>query len=115
MAVSREANNEMVQVGPGSLLGSLLRCYWHPIGGIAELERGSVVPVRLLGEDLVLYRDRAGRLGLLQRSCPHRGTDLSSGWVEDCGIRCCYHGWLFDESGTCREQPYDLVNRDLMH
>jgi 5,5'-dehydrodivanillate O-demethylase len=107
MSVSPEANRAMSEVGPGSLLGSLLRWYWQPIGGTAEIERGAVVPRRLLGEDLVLYRDRAGHLGLLQRSCPHRGTDLSCGWVEERGVRCCYHGWLFDETGTCKAQPYE--------
>jgi 5,5'-dehydrodivanillate O-demethylase oxygenase subunit len=103
-----QATNELfTRVGPGTPMGELMRRYWHPIGAVSELEDNPVKPVRLLGEDLVLYRDRNGAYGLLDRHCPHRRADLSYGFVEDCGLRCNYHGWLFDEQGRCIAQPYE--------
>jgi 5,5'-dehydrodivanillate O-demethylase len=91
-------------------MGELLRRYWHPVAGASELDaQNSIKPLRLLGEDLVLYRDLSGRYGLIDRHCPHRRADLSYGWVEESGIRCSYHGWLMDESGRCVEQPYEDV------
>ena len=66
-----------------------------------------IKPIRLMGEDLVLYKDLGGQFGLLDRHCPHRRADLSYGFVEQTGIRCNYHGWLMDEAGRCIEQPYD--------
>lgn len=100
---------DTTRVGPGTSGGELLRRYWHPVTGVAELDEAGVRPLRLLGEDLVLYKDRGGRIGLLARHCPHRRADLSYGWVEDCGLRCSYHGWLFDADGACLEQPYEDV------
>ncbi len=101
-------NDMLTRVGPGTPMGALLRRYWQPIGGASELDSGNPIkPVRLLGEDLVLYRDRAGHYGLVDRHCPHRRADMSYGWVEDRGIRCSYHGWYFDETGRCLEQPYE--------
>ena len=89
-------------------MGALLRRYWQPIGGAGELDDANPIkPVRLLGEDLVLYRDRAGRYGLIDRHCPHRRADMAYGWVEDRGVRCSYHGWFFDQTGRCLEQPYE--------
>jgi 5,5'-dehydrodivanillate O-demethylase len=102
------ARNELLtRVGPGTPMGELLRRYWQPIGGASELDGHPVKPVRLLGEDLVLYRDRGGRYGLIDRHCPHRRADMAYGWVEDTGIRCSYHGWLVDQTGRCLEQPYE--------
>jgi len=95
---------ELVEVGAGTPAGELLRRYWHPVGlssEATELPRA----VRLLGEDLILYRDRAGTPGLLTPRCCHRGTNLLYGKVEEHGIRCCYHGWLFDAGGQCLDQP----------
>jgi phenylpropionate dioxygenase-like ring-hydroxylating dioxygenase large terminal subunit len=85
-------------------MGELLRRYWHPIGLAAD---ATDVPrkVRALGEDLILFRDRHGRAGLLHARCCHRGTTLYYGKVEEDGIRCCYHGWKFDTEGRCLEQP----------
>lgn len=101
----------MCEVGRGTLFGELLRRYWHPVAAVGQLEEDPVLPVRILGEDLVLYRDRRGTYGLLGRHCPHRRADLSYGWVEEVGLRCGYHGWCFDEAGRCVEQPYeDAVN-----
>jgi nitrite reductase/ring-hydroxylating ferredoxin subunit len=95
---------DLTQVGPGSPMGELLRRYWHPVGLAAD---ASATPrrVRVLGEDLVLFRDAAGRPGLLYPRCAHRGTSLYYGRIENRGIRCCYHGWLYDVTGHCLEQP----------
>jgi 5,5'-dehydrodivanillate O-demethylase len=105
--LSAEDNRLLTRVGPGTPMGELLRRYWHPIAATAELAETPVKPVRVLGEDLVLYRDLAGTYGLVSRQCPHRGADLSYGFVEDGGLRCSYHGWMFDERGTCVVQPFE--------
>jgi 5,5'-dehydrodivanillate O-demethylase len=102
------ARNELLtRVGPGTPMGDLLRRYWQPVGGASELDAQPIRPIRLLGEDLVLYKDKSGGYGLVDRHCSHRRADLAYGWVEDIGIRCSYHGWLFDQTGTCLEQPYE--------
>ena len=105
--LSAEKNRLLTQVGPGTPMGELLRRYWMPIGGASELDTNPIKPIRLMGEDLVLYKDLGGTFGLLDRHCPHRRADLSYGFVEQTGIRCNYHGWLMDEAGRCIEQPYD--------
>jgi len=95
---------ELAEVGPGTPMGELLRRYWHPIGlsgDACETPR----KVRVLGEDLILFRDKTGRPGLVYPHCAHRGTSLYYGKVEERGIRCCYHGWLFDVQGHCVDQP----------
>lgn len=103
---TREENALLTETGPGTPGGEWLRQYWHPIALSEELPQGGrPVPIRIMSEDLVLFRDEDGKLGLLQRGCPHRCTDLSFGRVEDGGIRCLYHGWLFDVKGNCIEQP----------
>ena len=102
------ANNErLTQVGPGTPMGTLMRRYWHPIAAAAELVERATLPVRLLGEDLVLYRDKSGTLGLIERLCAHRRVDLSYGIPEEHGLRCMYHGWMYDETGQCIEQPFE--------
>ncbi|MGH8217961.1 MAG: Rieske 2Fe-2S domain-containing protein, partial [Steroidobacteraceae bacterium] len=88
-------------------MGALLRRYWMPIAGISEFDARSTKPVRLMGEELVLYRDLGGHFGLIGRHCPHRRADLAYGMVEPHGLRCNYHGWCFDESGQCTAQPFD--------
>ena len=88
-------------------MGELMRRYWHPIAAAAELDERPTKPVRLLGEDLVLYRDKSGTLGLIERACPHRRVDLSYGIPEEHGLRCMYHGWMMDETGQCIEQPFE--------
>ncbi|MDW5443417.1 aromatic ring-hydroxylating dioxygenase subunit alpha [Polaromonas sp. SM01] len=95
---------ELTEVGPGTPMGELLRRYWHPVGLTAD---ASDTPrqVRVLGEDLILFRDKTGRPGLVHPNCAHRGASLYYGKVEEAGIRCCYHGWLFDVEGHCVEQP----------
>lgn len=95
---------ELTLVGPGTPMGELLRRYWHPVGLSKD---ASSVPKRIeaLGEELILFRDGKGRPGLLYPRCAHRGTTLYYGRVEERGIRCCYHGWLYDVQGRCLEQP----------
>jgi nitrite reductase/ring-hydroxylating ferredoxin subunit len=97
-------DRELVEVGPGTPSGELLRRYWQPVARSADAtERPR--QIRALGEDLVLYRDRSGTPGLLGPRCCHRGTTLYYGRVEDVGIRCPYHGWLFAADGRCLDQP----------
>jgi len=86
-----------------------MRRYWQPIAAAGELDENPIKQVRLLGEDLVLYRDGRGTCGLLELHCAHRRADLSYGIVEQCGLRCNYHGWLYDETGQCIEQPFDDI------
>jgi 5,5'-dehydrodivanillate O-demethylase len=105
--LSEETNRRLTQIGPGTPMGALLRRYWQPIAAVSELDDQPVKPVRLLGEDLVLFRDRRGAYGLVDRHCPHRRADLSYGYVEECGLRCSYHGWRFDGTGRCLEQPFE--------
>jgi 5,5'-dehydrodivanillate O-demethylase len=109
--LSEENNRLLTQTGPGTRMGDLLRRYWLPVAGVSELKDRPVRPIRLLGEDLVLFQDRGGGFGLVDRHCPHRRADLSYGLVEECGIRCHYHGWHFDPTGRCLAQPFeDTVN-----
>lgn len=107
--MSRAENERFTQVGPKTPMGELLRRYWHPFAATAELDDVPLKPVRLLGEDLVLYRDGDGNLGLIDRQCCHRRADMANGIVESCGLRCHYHGWLFNHDGRCLEQPFEDV------
>lgn len=101
-----EQNDRITRSGAGTPLGRLLRHYWQPVALIEELDGPRPLKaVRLLGQDLVLFRDDAGRLGLIDRDCPHRGADLAFGRLEDGGVRCLFHGWLFDVDGKCLETP----------
>jgi phthalate 4,5-dioxygenase len=103
---TREENELLTRVGPGSPAGELLRRYWQPAALSEELPTGGApLPVRLFGEDLVLFRDEQDRIGLLGLHCAHRGVDLSYGRLEDGGLRCLYHGWLYNVQGRCLEQP----------
>jgi len=104
--LTKEQNDLLTQTGPGTPGGELMRRYWQPVALSEELPVGGApVPVRLLGEDLVLFRDEQGQPGLLGIHCSHRGADLSYGRLEDGGLRCIYHGWLYDRNGRCLEQP----------
>jgi 5,5'-dehydrodivanillate O-demethylase len=105
--LSEEQNRLLTQVGPGTPMGNLLRRYWQPIGGESEFATRATKTVRLMGEDLVLYKDLSGNYGLVDRHCPHRRADMAYGMVEECGLRCSYHGWLFDQDGKCLDQPYE--------
>ncbi len=104
--LTAERNALITQSGPGTPLGAFMRHYWQPAALVDEFDGARPVrPVRLLGEDLVLFRDDAGRYGLLGQHCAHRGASLVYGRAEDGGLRCPFHGWLFDASGACLEQP----------
>jgi len=100
-----EQNDRLTLVGPGTPMGELMRRYWHPIAGLSELKQNPTKAVRLLGEDLVLYKDGGGTLGLIEASCAHRRVNLLFGIPEASGLRCPYHGWLYDETGQCTEMP----------
>ena len=104
--LSAEQNELVTRTGPGSPAGALMRHYWQPAALAEELDGPRpAVAVRLMGEDLVLFRDDSARYGLLGRHCPHRGADLCFGRLEHGGLRCSFHGWLFDADGRCLEQP----------
>jgi 5,5'-dehydrodivanillate O-demethylase oxygenase subunit len=107
--LSPEQNTLLTQTSAGTPMGELLRRYWWPIAGVSEFDEQPTKPVRLMGEDLTLYKDKGGHYGLLDRHCPHRRADLTYGYTEECGLRCSYHGWHFDAEGNCLEQPYDDV------
>ena len=101
---STEADDELTKVGPGTSCGEYLRRFWHPVGissELAELPRA----IRILGEDLVLFRDKAGQIGLVHKRCPHRRASLEFGTCDEHGIRCCYHGWYFGIDGTLLDAP----------
>ncbi|MGB8433938.1 MAG: aromatic ring-hydroxylating dioxygenase subunit alpha [Burkholderiales bacterium] len=101
-----EQNELITRIGPGTPAGGVLRSFWQPVALTEELAGPRPCKaVRLLGQDLVLFRDESGRYGLLDRNCPHRGADLSFGRLEDGGLRCAFHGWLFDVAGQCLETP----------
>ena len=98
-------HRDLVHVGPETLAGRYLRQFWHPVEAAAKLAVGQAKPVRLLGEDFTLYRGEGGKAHAVAFRCAHRGTRLSVGWVEDDCIRCMYHGWKYDATGQCVEQP----------
>lgn len=104
--LSKADNDKLTQTGPGTPLGQLLRAYWQPAALVSEMsDERPVKPVRLLGEDLVLFRRDDGGWGLISRWCAHRGVDLAYARLEDGGLRCLYHGWLYGPDGRCMEQP----------
>lgn len=104
--LSETENNRLSSAGLGTPGGALLRKYWQPVALVEELDdERPALCVTVLGETYVLFRDERGRYGLLDRHCPHRGADLSYGRLEDGGLRCVFHGWLFDVDGQCLEQP----------
>ncbi len=104
--LTKEQNETLTRVGAGTPGGELLRRYWHPIAIAQELtEEQPTKFVRVLGEDLVLFRDKSGNVGLIGDHCAHRGASLLYGRVEERGISCAYHGWLYDTAGNCLETP----------
>jgi 5,5'-dehydrodivanillate O-demethylase oxygenase subunit len=96
---------DFVHTGPGTLAGRYLRRYWQPIYVSEKLAKARSVPIRILGEELALYRGESGKAHVIANECAHRLTRLSTGWVEGETLRCRYHGWRYDESGQCVEQP----------
>ena len=116
-----EQNQRITQVGPGTAGGELLRRYWQPVALLDEFDpaldpamaQRPVKAVRVLGQDLVLFRDAQGMFGLLDRDCPHRGADLAFGRNEGDGLRCPFHGWKFDATGQCTETPGEPAGSSL--
>mgnify|MGYP001356275982 FL=1 len=104
--LTQNENNRVTETGRGTPAGELMRRFWQPAALVDELPGDRpAVAVELMGEKLVLFRDDYGNFGLLDRQCPHRGADLCFGRLESGGIRCPFHGWLFDVNGACLEQP----------
>jgi phenylpropionate dioxygenase-like ring-hydroxylating dioxygenase large terminal subunit len=115
--LSREENELLTRVGPGTPMGALFRRFWLPTLLAEELPApdGPPVRVRLLGEDLVAFRDTDGRIGLLRAHCPHRGASLYFGRNEERGLRCVYHGWKFDVDGRCVDMPSEPHESSFRH
>jgi len=113
--LTKEQNERLTRVGPGTPGGELLRRYWQPFAVVADLMERKTKKVRVLGEDLALFRDNQGRPGLVAELCPHRRCSLAYGVPENEGIRCPYHGWLFDNQGNCLEQPAESSNSMFKH
>ncbi len=112
--MSQEQNDLITRTGPKDPCGKLMRSYWQPAALVDELEgERPIRPVKLLGENLVLFRDETGRYGLIDRHCAHRGADLAFGRLEHGGLRCAFHGWLFDATGQCIETPAEPKDSKL--
>ena len=105
--ITQEENERLTRVGPGTPMGNLLRRYWHPIGSIEELDKEPVQPVRLLGEDLTLFRSGSGALGLIGPRCAHRAISTAYGIPQENGLRCAYHGWTYDTEGHVVDMPFE--------
>ena len=103
--LTAEKNRLITETGPNTPAGAWMRRFWQPAALAEELASPRPIKVRLLGEDLILFRDPTGRIGLMDRHCAHRGADLAFARCEDGGLRCPFHGWLFDASGACLDQP----------
>ena len=112
--MSQEQNDLVTRSGPKDPAGKLMRLYWQPAALVDELQGPRPIKaVRLLGEDFVVFRDETGRYGLIDRHCPHRGADLAFGRLENGGLRCAFHGWLFDVQGNCLQTPAEPINSPL--
>ena len=105
--LSQKDNDELCRVGPGTIMGNLMRQYWIPALKSDELPAYDCPPVRvkLLGEELIAFRTTSGAVGLIQNACPHRGASMFFGRNEEEGLRCVYHGWKFDVTGACVDMP----------
>ena len=100
-----EQIDDFVHTGPGTLAGRYLRRSWQPVYVSEKLPKGKIAPIRILGEELALYRGESGKAHVIANKCAHRLTRLHIGWIEGETVRCRYHGWRYDESGRCVEQP----------
>ncbi|HLH25242.1 MAG TPA: Rieske 2Fe-2S domain-containing protein [Chloroflexota bacterium] len=105
--ITKEQNERLTQVGPGTPMGNLLRRYWHAVGVVADLEAEPVQPVRILGEDLTLFRMENGQFGLIGSRCAHRGISMAYGIPQENGLRCAYHGWVYNAEGRVVEMPFE--------
>src|SRR5438552_3664511 len=105
--LSREENERLTRVGPGTPMGTLLRRYWFPIASLEELLKEPVQPIRLLGEDLTLFRSTAGAIGVIGERCAHRAISLAYGIPQENGLRCAYHGWTYNTEGKVVDMPFE--------
>src|SRR5207247_3855793 len=105
--ITRETNERLTQTSSRTPMGNLLRRYWGPVGASSYLETEPVQPVRVLGEDLTLFRSAGGQLGLIAERCAHRGLSLAYGIPQDNGLRCAYHGWTYDPEGKVVDMPFE--------
>ena len=103
--LKQELNEQLTQVGPGTPMGELMRRYWYPVAFERELDEWPIKKVRLLGENFAMWKKPKGGYGIMQEHCPHRRASMVYGVVEEEGLRCGYHGWLFDGTGQCLDQP----------
>src|SRR5438046_2307359 len=112
--ITQEQNDRLTLVGPGTPMGNLLRRYWHPVGTRVELDQEPVQPVRLLGENLTLFRSERGEIGLIGERCAHRAISLAYGIPQVNGLRCCYHGWTYDifRSGAYKRRLLEGAPQD---
>src|SRR5712692_3158471 len=101
---------DLVRTDPGTLAGRYMRMFWHPVDRSQDIQPGHARPIRIMGESFTLYRGETGTPHVVAFRCVHRGAQLSAGWVEGDCIRCSYHGWLYDRSGQCLEQPAEPVS-----
>jgi 5,5'-dehydrodivanillate O-demethylase len=113
VARRKERQDRLTLVGPGTPMGRYMRCFWHPVAAVAELQDAPVKAVKLLGERLALFRSGDGTLGLVAERCPHRGTSLACGMIDGEGLRCAYHGWKYDKQGQCVETPAEPATSTL--
>jgi phenylpropionate dioxygenase-like ring-hydroxylating dioxygenase large terminal subunit len=115
--LTREENEALCRVGPGTLMGHLMREYWVPALLSTEVPASDSDPLRvlILGEQLIAFRDTTGQVGLIQNNCPHRGASLFFGRNEDSGLRCVYHGWKFSVDGACVDMPNEPAESDFKH
>src|SRR4030095_15459821 len=105
--ITAELNQRLTQTTAGSPMGALLRRYWWPVAAGQDLDQEPVQPVRLLSEDLTLFRDSSGRLGLIGDRCAHRAISLAYGIPQANGLRCAYHGWTYDTEGHVVDMPFE--------
>lgn len=101
----KRRQDRLTLVGPGTPMGRYMRCFWHPVAAVAELQSQPVRPVKLLGEHLALFRSEDGSIGLVAARCAHRGASLACGMLDGDDIRCAYHGWKYDKQGQCVDTP----------
>jgi 5,5'-dehydrodivanillate O-demethylase len=107
--LTADQNDRLTRVGAGTPGGELLRRYWHPIAAVPQMNDRATMPIKILGEEMVLYKDRSGTYGLVESHCPHRRMGMVYAIPQEKGLRCAYHGWVFEETGRCLEQPYEAM------
>jgi 5,5'-dehydrodivanillate O-demethylase len=113
--ITKEQNERLTRVGPGTPGGELLRRYWQPLCPSGEItEANPKKRIRIMGEDLLVFRDVSGKISCVEGNCPHRGVALYYGFLEDDGIRCCYHGWKFAPDGRCIDMPFEKGKANFM-